>query len=277
MSTTWVSWWKKTKEVLWITGFLVLGGTATLFLGWQFYILHQEMERIQTHDHRLQKLAVKIIYLDEVLTMSARMAAETEKEIKVRFEVRDTGIGIPPDTVELLFSAFQQVDASTTRRYGGTGLGLAISKRLTELMRGDIGVESILGQGSTFWFTACFGKQPPCSLDKTIDLPLVTRHTLIEAERQTVHILLVEDNRTNQLVAQRVVEKLGYSIDVVSDGSQAIKALEATSYDLVLMDVQMPVMDGFEATRFIRSQQSTIGNRRVPIIAMTAHTMKGQS
>jgi two-component system sensor histidine kinase/response regulator len=359
--------------------------------------------------------ALKFTSRGEV-TIEVRSESESGDRLKARFEVRDTGIGIPQDKIGLLFSAFQQADASTTRRFGGTGLGLAISKRLAGLMGGEVGVESVEGRGSTFWFTAGLGKRalpperrerPPRAgirgvrilavddnltnrlvlaeqlaswgarhaeaagakeavdmlraaraegdpfrlvltdmnmpdidgetLGRTIkadpelrdtrlvmitsygkrgdakrleslgfsgyltkpvkqsqlydclatvlgaadpsartpEAALVTRHTINEARRRGIRILLAEDNATNQQVALKLLEKLGFRADAVADGRQAIEALETGFYDIVLMDVQMPLMDGFEATRAIRSGATKAPDPRIPIIAMTAHAMKG--
>jgi PAS domain S-box-containing protein len=341
---------------------------------------------------------------------------ETETHTRIRFEVSDTGIGIPPDRLEKLFKPFSQVDASTTRKYGGTGLGLSISKRLVELMNGQIGVQSRSGQGSTFWFTLLLEKKImetkedhpgignltgkkilvvddystnreilatylshwKCVFQETADaaqalqilktaaksgkpfdlvltdymMPamdgeqlgraikadpeikdtllvmltsaglrgdatrmkeagfngylvkpikrsqlfdcllmvfglagqkdddrqkstLITRHTVTEAERLKVRILLAEDNAINQKLALYLIEKFGYRADAVANGKEAVDALVMVPYDLVLMDVQMPEMDGFEATQMIRNTQSKVQNHRVPIIAMTAHALKG--
>jgi len=343
---------------------------------------------------------------------------ETEKDATIRFSVSDTGIGIPKDRLDSLFQPFTQVDASTTRRYGGTGLGLSISKQLVNLMGGEIGAETELGKGSTFWFTAVFRKQPEESVvpskrdfvgsleglrilvvddnetnrllvrrqmaswhfrceeaadantaleklrasaregdpfrvvildmqmpevdgeslgraikgDEEIEdsllvmmtslgqrgdaarlksigfsayltkpvkqsqlygvlvsvvgsgepakakagpAAIVTRHTIAEEKRRGVRILLAEDNPTNQLVAVKMLEKQGFRAHVVNNGLEAVRALEKKPYDLVFMDVQMPEMDGFDATRRIRDPQSAVLNHRVPIIAMTAHAMKG--
>jgi PAS domain S-box-containing protein len=358
--------------------------------------------------------AVKFTANGEV-QISAMLESETADAVVVRFQVQDSGIGIPKEKSSLLFGAFQQVDASTTRRYGGTGLGLAISKRLAELMGGSIGVESEEGRGSTFWFTARLeksralkrGEGPlPGSLSGAhvlivddnatnrfllaeqlarwgvrhatadsaaralemlraagaegdpfrlvitdMQMPDIDGESLaksikgdpeladtrlvmmtsgaagsharrlasigfeacltkpvrqsqlfdclatalggrtsegpvakpgparplasIAARRRNERILLAEDNVTNQHVATRLLEKMGFGVVVVGNGQAAIRALETARFDLVLMDVQMPVMDGFDATRAIRSPESAVLNRQVPVIAMTAHALKG--
>ena len=359
--------------------------------------------------------AIKFTSEGEV-AVRVSLVSETEDNTTLRFAIQDTGIGIPHDKVGLLFNAFQQVDASTTRKFGGTGLGLAISKRLAELMGGEVGVESEEGKGSTFWFTATVGKQkiterplPPqleslkgkrmlivddnatnrqvlslmlnswgvpheeadCG-ERAIELlhqavreanpfvmaildmqmpgmdgealgklvrntpelrdtklvmmtsigrrgdalrfgsvgfsayltkpvkqselhdtlatvlsgaamardevgpeKLVTRHSIREDQRARYRILLAEDNIVNQKVGLKILEKLGYRADAVANGREAIAALEMTRYDIVLMDVQMPVMDGFEATEAVRACEEETQAPRLPIIAMTAHAMKG--
>ena len=348
--------------------------------------------------------------------ISVTIAQETESHVTVRFAVRDTGIGIPADRMDRLFKSFSQADASTTRKYGGTGLGLTISKQISELMGGQIGVESEEGKGSTFWFTAVLGRQPsvkqkspielgdiknmhiliigenstsrhilktyleswhcrvkevdsadkvittlqtavtnddpfkiilfdrcmlklevedlgrkikaepqlqnvqmvilisvgkrgdadhfrklgfaaylvtpikqsqlfdclrivtgkPGDAEKDASRQIVTRYSISEVHKQRVRILLAEDNVVNQKIVLRILEKkLGYHAVTVTNGKEALEHLEKKDYDLVLMDCQMPEMDGYEATRRIRDESSSVRNHRIPVIAMTANAMKG--
>jgi two-component system, sensor histidine kinase and response regulator len=356
--------------------------------------------------------AIKFTQRGEIV-VRAMLESETETHAILRFLVSDTGIGLPADRLNTIFERFVQVDSSTTRKYGGTGLGLTICRQLVEMMGGKIGVDSELGQGSTFWFTAVFEKQaqptgvipiepidmhelhilaiddnatnrtiltkmleafgcristiasgveavptlkaarengdpfrlvlldlqmPDMDGEQTLQAikanilvkdvtvimltsmgnrgdagrlesmgcagyllkpikqgqlyeaiemvlskqvpkaveprqKMLTRHTLAEQKRQSTRILLVEDNPINQKLAVTILRKAGYSVDVAENGIQAVETLKVKSYPLVLMDVQMPEMDGLEATKHIRDQES--GKRHTPIIAMTAHAMKG--
>ncbi len=358
--------------------------------------------------------AMKFTQKGEIF-LQVRLEKETEADAKLRFEVKDTGIGIAEDKCALVFRAFEQSDASTTRNYGGTGLGLSISKKLCELMNGEISVESELGKGSTFWFTALFEKQPQsreqmpdtpdsvrgkrfllvddnqtnldilsgylaawgCFSDMArsgevalsllhavakvnapydaviVDMlmpamdgaelgkqikndpllketkmimltsmgmrgeaarmekigfaayltkpirrsqffdclvsvfsqqpaktslrkqPLITKHSLSEEQRKKTRVLVVDDNSINQKLAKRMVEKFGFVADIASDGKEAVAALGSFKYNLVLMDVQMPVMDGFTATGIIRNPNSKVLDHDIPIIALTANAMKG--
>ena len=191
----------------------------------------------------------------------------------LRFEIADTGIGIPQDRIAAVFSPFVQADPSSTRKYGGTGLGLSISRQLVELMGGKIGVESEEGVGSTFWFTAVFGRSPSSrqvqpaleSQGPMACLP-AAGHGL--GERQP-RILVAEDDPTNRLVALAQLAKLGFKADAAETGVEAIRALGAGEYDLILMDCEMPGMDGYEATRLIRAS----GKLDIPIVALTANVM----
>ncbi len=182
----------------------------------------------------------------------------------LKVSVRDTGIGIPPADLERIFLPFTQADASTTRRFGGTGLGLAICANLVDLMGGRIWAESEAGKGSTFYFTVRLrlAKELPAEFQSCDLLQTVTSH---------LHILLAEDNPANQKLAVCILKDRGHSIDVADDGQQAVRMARENRYDVILMDVQMPVMDGLEATKAIRAAED--GPRRVPIIAMTAHAM----
>jgi signal transduction histidine kinase len=194
----------------------------------------------------------------------------TDGETFLRFTIKDTGIGLPLDVQPRLF----QADGSTTRRYGGTGLGLAISKQLVELMGGEIGFASEPGQGSTFWFTVRMEKQLAGQSVVIDACKPAKRDTPIDAEtKSNMRILLVEDYVINQDVAIRQLKELGYSADVANDGLAALKALESAPYDMVLMDCQMPVMDGYDATAKIRGREVT--GAHIPIIAMTANAMMG--
>jgi signal transduction histidine kinase/HAMP domain-containing protein/ActR/RegA family two-component response regulator len=197
-----------------------------------------------------------------------------EGKICVRLAVRDTGMGIPPDRMDRLFKSFTQADASITRRYGGTGLGLAISKRLAEAMGGTMWAEStgVPGEGSTFHVTIVTRAATPAELPA----PAAARPLDVDAEhakRHPLDILLVEDNAVNQKLALRLLSRMGYEADLAANGRDAVEAVEQRRYDLVLMDIQMPEMDGFEATRQIADRVPRA--QRPRIVAMTANAMDG--
>ena len=390
-------------------------------LEFAYYIHHDIPSLLKGDPGRLRQIlinlvnnAIKFTEKGEVFT-TLTPEKETDKNVTIKFTVKDTGIGISQSDAAILFQSFQQVDSSTTRNYGGTGLGLSISKRLAEMMGGEIGVESELGKGSIFWFTAVFEKQPfakeddfmipeeivskrllivddsntnlkilggylekwgfnydealsaevalkllkavskvgsPYDLvitdmqmpgmdgielgrrikadstmentklimltsrgirgdytamkkvgfdgylikpigrsdlfdcivtvlsrnssdDKNNDQQLITRHSISDEKSKKMRILVAEDNIINQKLALRLLEKFGYQADAVANGKEAVNALEMIKYNLVFMDVQMPVMDGFKATKIIRDPGSKVLNHDVNIIALTAHAMKG--
>ncbi|MCC5840256.1 MAG: PAS domain S-box protein [Opitutales bacterium] len=209
-------------------------------------------------------------------SLLARADASPEDTAKVRVEVEDTGIGISEEAAKLLFHRFSQVDGSNTRRYGGTGLGLAISKQLVGLMGGEIGAESRLGEGSTFSLTLPLRvlRDP---LTEAPDKRTTPEKTEAAAEMPARRILLAEDNPTNQIVAKALLAKLDLSAELAENGQAVLQAHRAAPFDIILMDVQMPVMDGLEATRSIRADEKdtgTTGSTRCTIIGMTAHAME---
>ncbi|MEM9553941.1 MAG: ATP-binding protein [Acidobacteriota bacterium] len=188
--------------------------------------------------------------------------------VRIRFTVQDSGIGIPPAVQDQLFEPFTQADNSTSRRYGGTGLGLAICQRLVELMQGDLGFESHLGHGSTFWFSV-----PLLPAQRQVPRGVVaerTDHQLYDGTPENYRLLLAEDNQVNQIVALGQIEALGYRADAVDNGLEVLRVIDQAPYDLVLMDCQMPELDGYETTRRLREAGWTL-----PVVAVTAHAMKG--
>lgn len=204
-----------------------------------------------------------------VVTISVCVIEQSNQEVRLLFSVRDTGPGLSREQVEKLFVAFQQADISTTRRFGGSGLGLAICKRLVQLMGGDIGVESILGQGSNFYFELTL---PYATIKKSLVAP--TQVDEIREYLRGTRVLLVEDNLLNQEIAREILRLEGIEVDVADNGRIAVeqvRVLGGQYYDAVLMDLQMPELDGFAAARQIRTLPDA---EQLPILAMSADTLK---
>jgi signal transduction histidine kinase/CheY-like chemotaxis protein len=260
--------------------------------------------------HRLQQILTNLVgnalkFTSEgTVALRGSLEQEVGTALRLRFEVSDTGIGVPANKQDMIFDAFTQADSSMTRRYGGTGLGLSIARQLCHMMDGDIGVESAVGIGSAFWFTVLIehrpdmappaGKTPAdvgrpradpvvlpaASVDAAFPPAFVSpasrdfQKALERAGRHSVSILLVEDNPANMRVTQALLETLGCRVTPARNGLEAVGTYRENNFDLVLMDCQMPEMDGYEATRAIR-QIEGFQHRRTPIIALTAHAMEG--
>ncbi|SHM76257.1 ATP-binding protein [Flavobacterium chilense] len=197
------------------------------------------------------------------VTVSVKKVAETADDYSLKFSVKDTGIGIPEDKLETIFERFTQAEESTTRKFGGTGLGLNIVKQLVELQNGEIHVKSKTGRGSEFFFVLTYKK---------------TNHIEVETKPLAgynlgkLKILLCEDNVLNQKLVKNVISNFGFELDIAENGEAGIELLSKNNYDLVLMDLQMPVKDGYQTTRYIRNQLKL----SIPIIAMTAHSLVGE-
>ncbi|OQW91583.1 MAG: hypothetical protein BWK79_16555, partial [Beggiatoa sp. IS2] len=249
------------------------------------YTLHQEIPLTLCGDEmRLQQILINLLgnavkfTENGSITLIVSIQRLSQYEVQLHFTIEDTGIGIPVDRLNYLFQPFSQVDTSTTRQYGGTGLGLAISHQLCQQMNGKIWVESQVHQGSTFHFTVILTtieSLPVTPQEKTEvrTLPARKVNQIPYTPAAHLRLLLVEDNATNQRVAMLLLRNLGYSTDIAGNGLEAVAAVTRQPYDIILMDIQMPKMDGFEATHQIRQLYQ---HQTVPyIIAVTAHAMRG--
>lgn len=233
--------------------------------------LHGDLGRLQQIIVNLVGNAIKFTSRGEI-GIKVRAEVSAPKEASLHVSVADTGIGIPADKLDTIFAPFMQADGSMTRRYGGTGLGLTISARLVEMMGGRIWVESTVGLGSTFHFTVRIGVQRGAyeAIIPSGSPPLPTEAVTMRPLR----ILLVEDSIVNQKLTMWTLEKAGHRVSLANNGKEAVASLEEQPFDLVLMDVQMPEMDGLEATAAIRHREK-LKCQHTPIIALTAHAMQG--
>jgi len=205
------------------------------------------------------------------VTVKASVLEKTEKAVRLKIEVTDSGIGISEEAQRKLFNSFTQADGSTTRKYGGTGLGLAIVRQLVTLMRGRLGVDSEEGKGACFWIEVAF--EVP---EEKLVPDQVEKEAVELVEELQGHVLLVEDNPVNQIIAKKMLEKIGLSYEVVVNGEEAVTRFKQPhEFNAVLMDCQMPVMDGYEATQVIRGLEQSGSLKRIPVIAMTANAMEG--
>jgi signal transduction histidine kinase/ligand-binding sensor domain-containing protein/CheY-like chemotaxis protein len=227
--------------------------------------LHGDVERLRQVLHQLLDNAVKFTAAGSI-QLNVHLEKCHDQKFTLHFSVKDTGAGIPADKLEVIFEAFRQADGSNTRRFGGTGLGLTISSRLVALMGGRLWVDSQSSQGSTFHFTVEFQ-------DAAANLPALDRGSEpsdAAVEPKSLRILLAEDNLVNQKLVARLLEHKGYHVTTVVNGREALAELDRQKFDLVLMDIQMPVMDGYECATEIRKRERQSGGR-IPIIALTAH------
>jgi len=255
--------------------------------------------RVEGDPIRLRQVLVNLLHNAVKFTERGRIVLDvgllgaTEDAVQLRFEVRDTGIGIAEDQFDSVFDAFTQVDGSSTRRHGGTGLGLAIVKEIAELMGGRVGVDSRIAHGSTFWLELSLKRAAdPVAAPVLADASdavapadagdvIAPEPAAARAARETddgvssAHVLLVEDDAVNQMVLAAMLEQLGCSVDIVDDGAAACEAAANTHYDMVFMDCHMPLMDGFEATRRIRDEEARTDGTHTPIVALTALALAG--
>ncbi|MCA9020244.1 MAG: response regulator, partial [Planctomycetaceae bacterium] len=235
--------------------------------------------------------AIKFTLKGEVVLNVERQEVEDDWLVHLLFAVHDTGIGIPPEQLDRIFSRFVQADSSTTRKFGGSGLGLTITTRIIEAMQGRIWAQSEPGEGSTFQFTLAFPEgNAPDELDsdsQTLQLTTADQQAFLSSSQQVteqqgspmnslppLRVLVAEDSRSNQLLVKTLLEKWGHTVTIAENGKIAVELWNSEPFDLILMDVTMPEMDGLEATRVIREQE-TLSGQHIPIIAMTARAMEG--
>ncbi len=208
------------------------------------------------------------------ISLRVQVATESDTEVAFLFSISDTGIGISKEYQKTIFAPFTQADSSTTRNYGGTGLGLAIVSDLVAMMGGRIWVESRISEGSTFHFTLRLPRDRSLIAGNKCSLSIDSSATTQRTSLKKLNILVAEDTRANQKLIHIILAKQGHAIMIAANGQEALDLLDVQEFDLILMDVQMPLMDGFQATMEIRKRE-LIGGARLPIVAMTAHAMRG--
>lgn len=229
---------------------------------------------------RIRQVLINLVGNALKFTEQGEISVKVEKEkqegnsILLHFTIRDTGRGISGEMQQKIFEPFTQEDGSMSRNYGGTGLGLTISKKLAEKMGGAIWVESEIGKGSTFHFTVELKVQASARTPEIATSPIPSVAAIAVKNENQRRVLLVEDNAVNQTLALRLLERKGFAVTVAGDGQIALDELEKARFDIVLMDIQMPRMDGLTATAAIRTKEKTTGEH-IPIVAMTAHALKG--
>lgn len=237
--------------------------------------LDPKIDWLQGDSHKIKQILINLVGNAIKFTDNGEIRIKVQKLTdNYRITVSDTGCGIAPEQIDRLFDAFQQLDASTTRRYGGTGLGLSISKKLAELMHGTMGVESTVNQGSSFWLELPYQAGSAQDTNTNSTMPTGQSEQTSKTELSGLNVLLVEDNLVNQKVAAAFLNKLSVKSVIAKDGEDALQKMKIQAFDLVLMDCQMPVMDGFAASEAIRQGQAGDKNRQVPIIALTANVMQ---
>jgi CheY-like chemotaxis protein len=240
-------------------------------LEFKYYFDEKLPDMVMGDPTRLNQVMVNLLnnaikFTEEgFVELRVEVVKKLENKTEVKFEINDSGIGIAPDKLEVIFDRFTQANTNTTRKYGGTGLGLSISKSLAELLGGELIVASEEGKGSTFSFNLLF--ENPMEAEES-EIKLVEPETGLYDTK----ILLVEDNLLNQKLALRVLQKRGFLADLAENGAEAVEILKTKTYDLILMDLQMPEMDGYQATTYIRNEMKL----QTPIIAMTAHSIVGE-